>query len=380
MNTQKQISRRGFLRAAGLIAAGTVAGTSVAKTLSSKKTKEIKKEKSETKQKVTEKLQLRQLGKTDLKLSVVSVGTGGGQSPQVLKYAMKNGINFIHTSTGYAGGKAIKNVAKAIKGQQDKVIIGLKITWAPDDDKKMDAALKTLGVDSVDIAFFNIHKADEVKKDKYKKGAERWKKMGKFKYIGLTTHGEMKECMEEALKQGFYDAFMPSYNLTMQKDCANVLAEAEKQGVGLVLMKTKREMNPKTYLKSIPKYLSTPGVTTINKTLKTFADVDDMIAASERKLTEIEGKEIEKIAAMGMTGHCTMCGTCSRNCPQGVPIADMMRCADYYMADNEYYEVARETYAQIDTTKCVDCGKCDQICPNNVPIKNNKNKLKTLFA
>ncbi len=380
MNAQKQISRRGFLRAAGLIAAGTVAGTSVAKTLSSKKTKEIKKEKSDEKQKTTGKLQLRKLGKTDLKLSVVSVGTGGGQSPQVLKYAMKNGINFFHTSTGYAGGKAIKNVAKAIKGQQDKVIIGLKITWAPDDDEKMDAALKILGVDSVDIAFFNLHKVSDVKKDKYKKGAERWKKMGKFKYIGLTTHGEMKECMEEALKQGFYDAFMPSYNLTMQKDCANVLAEAEKQGVGIILMKTKRQMNSENYWQSVPKYLSIPAVTTINKTLKTFADINKMIAASKEKLTPNEEKEIEKIAAMGMTGHCIMCGTCSKNCPQGVPVADMMRCADYYMADNEYYEVARETYAQLDITKCTDCGKCDQICPNNVPVKHHKNKLKTLFA
>ena len=380
MNVQKNVNRRGFLRTAGLIAAGAVTGTAVAETLSAKKTNKIKKEKSGEKQKITGKLQLRKLGKTNLNLSVVSIGTGAGQSSQVLKYAIKNGINFIHTSTGYAGGKAIKNVAKAIKGQRDKVIIGLKITWAPDDDKKMDEALKTLGVDSVDIAFFNIHKASEVKKDKYKKAAERWKKAGKFKYVGLTTHGQMKECMEEALKQGFYDAFMPAYNLTMQKDCAKVLAEAEKQGVGLVLMKTKREMNGKTYWQSVPKYLSIPAVTTINKTLKTFADINKMIAASEKKLTQNEEKEIEKIAAMGMTGHCTMCGTCSKNCPQGVPVADMMRCADYYMADNEYYEIARETYAQLDITKCTDCGKCEQVCPNNVPVKHHKNKLKTLFA
>ena len=380
MKTKSQMNRRGFLRAAGLIAAGTVAGTSIAKKVSPKEPKkEISKEKTEP-IKIPKKLQLKKLGKTDLNISVVSVGTAGKQTSQVLSYAMKKGINFIHTSMNYAGGNAIKNVAKAIKGQRDKVILGLKITWAPDDDKAMDNALKTLGVDSVDIAFFNIHKASEVKKDKYRKAAERWKKMGKFKYIGLTTHKEMKECMEVALKQGFYDALMPSYNLTMQKECAAVLADAKKQGVGLVLMKTKREMNGKNYWQSVPKYLSLPAVTTINKTLKTFADVNDMIAASEKKLTKIEEQEIEKIAAMGMIGHCTMCGTCSQTCPQNVPVADMMRCADYYMADNEYYEVARETYAQIDASKCVDCGKCEQVCPNEVPIKQYKSKLKKLFA
>ncbi len=158
------------------------------------------------------KLQLNKLGKTTLDLSAISIGTGSGPSAQVIKYAIKSGVNFIHTSVNYAGKKAIKEVAEAIKGQRDKVILGLKITWDPEDDKAMDNALKTLGVDSVDIAFFNIHKADDVNKDKYRKAAERWIKAGKFKYIGLTTHKEMKGCMENALKQGFYNALMPSYN------------------------------------------------------------------------------------------------------------------------------------------------------------------------
>jgi len=380
MKTKKQMNRRGFLRAAGLIAAGTVAGTSVAKKLSSKESKKTSPEEKTKSKQAPKKLQLNKLGNTDLVLSAVSIGTGSGPPTQVIKYAIKSGINFIHTCRGYAGGKAIKKVEEAIKGQRDKVILGLKITWAPDDDKAMDNALKILGVDSVDIAFFNIHKAGDVKKDKYRKGAERWIKAGKFKYIGLTTHNEMKECMENALKQGFYNALMPSYNLTMEKECEKVFADAEKQGVGIVLMKTKREMNEKNYLLAIPKYLSDPAVTTINKTLKSFADVNQIIAASEKKLNKEQEKEIKKIALMGMTGHCSMCGTCSKKCPQDVPVADMMRCADYYMADNEYYEVARETYAQIDSSKCIDCGKCEQACPNEVPIKQYKNKLKKLFA
>ena len=274
MKTKDQMNRRGFLRTAGLIAVGTVAGTSVAKKISPKESKETSpKEKTEPKQ-VSKKLQLNKLGKTDLLLSAISIGTGSGPPTQVIKYAVKNGINFIHTAVNYAGGKAITKVAEAIKGQREKVIIGLKITWAPDDDKAMDNALKTLGIESADIAFFNIHKADEVKKDKYRKGAERWIKAGKFKYIGLTTHSQVKECMENALKQGFYNALMPSYNLTMEKECEKVFADAAKQGVGIVLMKTKREMNEKTYLQAIPKYLSTPAVSTVNKTLKTYAAVN----------------------------------------------------------------------------------------------------------
>ncbi len=333
MKTNNQINRRNFLRAAGLF----VAGAALAKP-----TKKISKKIPITK---LEKVPRRKLGKTDLELPVISVGTGAGQSPQVLLYAMKNGVNFIHTSVNYAGGKAVENVAKAIKSKKDKFIIGLKITWAPDDDKAMAAALKKLGVDSVDIAFFNIHNADEVKKDKYRKAAEKWKKEGKFKYIGLTTHKQMKKCMEIALKQGFYDALMPSYNLTMEKECADVFKQAEKQGVGIILMKTQRQMNKDVYAKSVAKYLSTPAVTTINKTLKTFADIDNMITAANLKLSKKEDAKIKEIAAIAMTGHCAMCGKCSENCPQGIAVADIVRCADYYMADNDYFDIARETYA-----------------------------------
>lgn len=366
MKTEKQINRRNFIKAAGLLAASAA----------------LSKPAKINKLPITkiEKVPRRKLGKTSLELPVISVGTGAGQSPQVLNYAKKNGVNFIHTSVNYAGGKAIRNVAKAIKGQKDKFIIGLKITWAPDDDKAMDKALKILGVDSVDIAFFNIHNANEVKKDKYRKAAEKWKKEGKFKYIGLTTHKQMKECMEVALKQGFYDALMPSYNLTMEKECADVFKQAEKQGVGIILMKTQRQMNKDVYIKSVPKYLATPAVTTINKTLKTFADIDKMITAANAKLSKNVENEIEKIVSLAMVGHCAMCGKCSDNCPQGVAVADIVRCADYYMADSEYFETARETYAEIDTTKCVDCGKCEEVCPNDVPIKHYREKMRKLFV
>jgi len=141
----------------------------------------------------------RVLGKSGLDVPVISIGTGGGQAPGLLKYCINKGVNFIHTSTGYKGGDAILNVGQAIKGQRDKVILALKITWRPDDLKAFDDALRKLGVDYVELALFNIHSRKEVKSAQYAKAAEKLKKSGKAKSIGLTTHGEMAGCMEEAL-------------------------------------------------------------------------------------------------------------------------------------------------------------------------------------
>ena len=166
MKTSSKYSRSDFFKSAGLAAgAAVVAG---GKAQAAEETP------------LESGVKLRRLGKADLKLPVMSLGTAPGQEPNVIKFAIAQGMNFLHTSTQYKGGVSISNVAEAIKGQRDKVILGLKITWDPDDDEAMDAALKTLGVDSVDIAFFNIHNAGEVRDPKYKAGAERWKKMGKF--------------------------------------------------------------------------------------------------------------------------------------------------------------------------------------------------------
>ncbi len=226
MNHINQCSRSDFFKSAGVIA-GTVAMTGTGVQAAEEATKESG-------------IELRKMGKTDLKIPVISLGTGPAQDVNVMKFAIAQGLTFLHTSTGYKQGKAIKNVAEAIKGQREKVILGLKITWDPDDDDAMDAALKTLGVDSVDIAFFNIHKADAVRDPKYKLGAERWKKAGKFRYIGLTSHKETAGCLKEALDQGFYDVLMPAYSLSMEEEFLPLFKRAEKEGVGIVLMKTNR--------------------------------------------------------------------------------------------------------------------------------------------
>jgi len=375
MKSQDTLSRRKFLHSAGLVAAvAAVPGIAV----SSVTNKLVAKPKP----KKAPPLPRRKLGRTGMEISDLSVGTTGNQTPAVMRYAMDKGVNFIHTSVNYVGGKAILGVAEAIKGRRDGLFLGLKITWSPGDDKAMDDALKKLGVKYVDIAFFNIHKAKEVEKDKYGKAAERWKKAGKFRFIGLTTHSEMKGCMEAALKQGFYDALMPAYNMEIAKECAPVLAKAEKQGVGVILMKTRHALDEKAYLKAVPKFLDTPGVTTICKTMPTFADVDKMIAAAQTTLSARELGRLERVARIAMIGRCAMCGACTNACPQGLPVADFVRCSDYYLADSEYYGTAEETYAAFAQrpTACTDCGVCEQVCAHNVPIRHHLQRLERVLA
>ncbi len=370
MKNTEQVSRRDFFKGAGVLAgAALLAGAAAQTAEAAPETSDIK---------------VRKLGKTDLMIPSISIGTGPGQDVNVMKYAIRQGMNFIHTSVGYKKGVAIDHVAEAIKGQREKVIIGLKITWKPDDDAALDAALERLGVESADIAFFNIHKAAQVRDSKYRQAAERWKKAGKFRYIGLTSHKETAACLEAGMDEGFYDALMPSYNMSMEEEFLPVFERAEKEGLGIVLMKTKKGFSGDSYFDAVPHYLATAGVTTINKGVNSFQEIKAMAEASQREADPASGRRIREAVKVSMAGHCTMCGICEQECPLGLPVADVVRCSDYYMEQSEYVATAFETYSGLkqrpQASACGDCRLCERACRNGVPVVHHIRRAENALA
>jgi predicted aldo/keto reductase-like oxidoreductase len=367
MKDSNQCSRSGFFKSAGVIAGATaITGSST----------------QAAGEASVSGPELRRMGKSDLMLPAISLGTGPGQDVNVMKFAIAQGMNFVHNSIGYKNGRSTKNLAEAIKGQREKVILGLKITWKPDDDEAMDAALESLGTDYADIAFFNIHDAEQVKDQKYRQGAERWKKAGKFKYIGLTSHKETAGCMKAGLDEGFYDVLMPSYHMGMEEEFLPIFKRAEEEGVGVILMKTNRELSD--YYEAIPHYLATPGITTINKGAESFPMIKQLIEASQQKADKQAGLRLRERMKLTMQGHCTMCGACSQNCPQGLEVADVVRCSDYYLEKSEYVETAFETYRALSRAPtpsvCGSCSLCEKACSSGVPVVHHIRRAENMLA
>jgi len=323
----------------------------------------------------------RPLGGTGLAVSVISVGTASANS-RVIDYAIRKGINFIHTSTSYSGGRSIKEVAKAIKGKRHKVYLGLKITWNWDDDESLNKALKTLGTDYVDVMFYNIHNNPAlVASEKAKTSYERWKKQGKVRFLGLTTHSMMKQHMEAALKTGWYHCLMPAYKLNQRKEYLQILEQCEKKKVGIVAMKT--GVGGKK-LDHVPVLLRDKALTTINRTATSFAQVNELIEASKRKVTDEQVKKLLSAAETAAIGRCMMCGSCTGACPAGLAVNDIVRCCDYYVDAMQDLEVAAENYRQIadgrNALYCTDCGTCEGACPNNVPVRHFVRRARNIFA
>ncbi len=361
-------SRRNFLTGIGLAAGGTALGGTA----------------SAAKPEADTAPNYRTLGRTGLKITTISMGTVNVPSVNFLKHSYNLGINFVHTAPNYSNGNSIVMVGESIKGRRDKLILGLKCTGKVTDDNTIDAALKTLGTDHVDIAFFPIQKASDALKPEYKEAAERWKKAGKCKYIGLTSHRETVQVLMNGMKQGFYDIIMPAYNVSMEEEFKDVFAEAKRQNLGIVLMKTKRGLDENDYGKAIARYMETDPVTTVVKGMTTFKEVDELIAASKMTLTAADRTMLKEKSFIAMLGHCAMCGNCTSICPEQIQVSDIVRCSDYYLSCSSMYDVAKETYAELDGRRdagaCADCGICEQQCPHQVPIIHHIKRAEQLLA
>ena len=69
----------------------------------------------------------RTLGRTGLKITVVSFGAMLTPEAEVMEVAFDHGINYVDTARKYMGGKNEEIVGKALKGRRDRVYVASKI-------------------------------------------------------------------------------------------------------------------------------------------------------------------------------------------------------------------------------------------------------------
>ncbi len=324
---------------------------------------------------------VRRLGRTGLRVPIVSVGTSRTNA-NTIRHAIKRGINFIHTSPSYIAGWSIRQVAKGIKGQRDKVILGLKVTWDWDRDDKLIRSLNILGTDYVDIIFFPIHNNPErVASSKLKTTFDRWKKQGHVRFLGLTTHGGMKDCMEAAIRTGWYDCLMPAYQIHQREKYLDLFKECEKKQIGIVAMKTK--VSPERP-EHVSVFFRDRAVTTICRTMSSLKAVNGYIEALTRNVSSEEALRIIHRESLTSFGRCTMCGTCTSNCPNGLAVSDMVRCVDYYVDTMDDFELGMENYAAIGRAagadNCIQCETCEAVCPSGVPVRSYIRRSKEIFG
>ncbi len=154
-------------------------------------------------------MEYRRLGNSDLKISVVGLGTwamGGefyghvddGESIDAIRTAIDSGINLIDTAPAYGSGHSEEIVGKAIAGRRDDVVIatkcgilknngGITKNLKPDSIRtEVEASLRRLQVDVIDL--YQMHWPDPTTPvEESAEELEKLRKAGKIRYVGVSN-------------------------------------------------------------------------------------------------------------------------------------------------------------------------------------------------
>ncbi len=329
----------------------------------------------------------RTLGKTGIKLPVINMGVMLTDNPNLVRVALESGVVMLDTAQVYQRGQNVGMIAEVLKGRPRGSYVlatkaylprnqttGLYDTQEATEDaflKKVDSSLKNLGLDYVDIYYHhNVSKKESALYEPIIKALEKVKKAGKARFVGITTHMNEPEVIHAAVDSKFYDVILTTYNFQQKHraEMRQAIARAAQAGIGIVAMKAVRGASQQApTIKNIPAsfkwILQDPNVHTIITGFTTFEHIKMDLAVMENPtLTDDEKKDLQKEASISGL-YCQGCRQCLGQCPEHLPIPDLMR-AYMYTYDYRNLVHAQDLVLSLNLPDrvCEDCDSCPVRC------------------
>jgi predicted aldo/keto reductase-like oxidoreductase len=342
----------------------------------------------------------RELGRTGWKTSDLGFGNAMIQDTSLLEYAMERGINYVDTARQYYEMEVV--LGKLDPAKREKLFITTKLvpelftpkTTAGEITTAIEESMKRLNTARIDCAL--IHSVGEdpklsdpgkIKNPAIVEAFEKAKKDGKIRFWGASSHGpRMVEDFDWLVDNTPIDMIMPGMNF-MTKGLEPVLAKAKKKGVAVVAMKSlaaARKIDYKPFMKNgatvrqavIKWMLAQEGIDCVSITMRSVEMIDEYVAVSGKsELTPEEKKALKGYGMLLDRDYCRPgCGGCVAACPNGVPIADILRYRLYFGSYGEekhamslYQKLPRERSAE----RCASCeGPCEATCPHSLAIRS----------
>ena len=330
----------------------------------------------------------RTLGKTGIRLPVITMGVMNSDNPNLIRAALDAGMVHLDTAHGYMRGKNEEVIGGVIKGRpRDSFVLATKV-YLPRDEStglykeaatqdlflsRLDTSLKRLGLDYVDILYHhNVWKKESALYEPVLKAMEKAKKEGKVRFLGITTHREEPEVIHAAVDSKFYEVILTSYNLRQkhQAEMKQAIARAAQAGLGVVGMKavggthlvskSKDKIDARAALKWV---LQDPNVHTIIAGFTTFDELElDLSILESPVLTLPEKSHLQKMQLTASL-YCQGCGQCVASCPRALPIPDLMRAYMYVYGYRNLGE-AQDLVLSLNLPHelCADCSTCSVKC------------------
>ena len=370
-------------------------------------------------------MEFRQLGRTGLKISEISLGTEylPGQSREtvvdVVHTAIEHGVNYFDVIFSFP--EYLDNLGAAFQGYRDRIFLAGHLGSTVKDGqysrsrniKKSETVfldlLSRLGIDYVDILF--LHNCDPQKDyDRLMKPngqldlARRFQQEGKAKFLGFSGHTVSTSL--QAVESGHVDLLMFPINMAanavpgkrdLLKACVNhnVGIIAMKPFAGGKLLRKDRTVKVSatqmggearkikkarsiTAVQCLAYALAQVGVTT---TVPGCKDVDQLRETLAYLQATEEEKDFSTILADFQQyehGECVYCNHCLP-CPAAIDIGQTLRFLD--MAQQRVTTELKAAYNALSAkaSDCTECKACETRCPFGVHVIPKMQQTVALF-
>ncbi|MEA5553996.1 aldo/keto reductase [Anabaena cylindrica UHCC 0172] len=355
-------------------------------------------------------MQYRRFGKTNLHLSVFSLGTmryldNVENAQKIIEKALFLGINHIETARGY--GKSEEYLGAAIKAglsvPRNQLYITTKIPPTPDADtmgQYIDESLQRLNLDYLDcLGIHGLNTQEHLEWVQSKNGCMQSVKAavndGRVKHVGFSTHASL-DIILAAINTDLFEFINLHYYYFFQRNASAIdLATKKDMGVFIISPADKggRLYTPTSTLKELCQpftplelnyrfLLSDNRITTLSLGAATpeelitplgFADdVGELTSAEINVFKKLETQQ-RKILN---TDKCSQCYACLP-CPENINIPEILRLRNLAVAYdmNDYgkyrygmFENAGHWFPGMKGNRCTECGDCLPKCPENLDI------------
>jgi aryl-alcohol dehydrogenase-like predicted oxidoreductase len=336
----------------------------------------------------------RPLGKTGFQVGPVGFGAMTTRDPEVIRFAVERGVDYVDTADCYMGGENERIVGRALAGIRDKVVLATKVHIAEVDRMILSAenSLRSLKVDVIDILqLHGISTEAEVTDERAREALRRLIDQGKVRAAGVTTHRGQETVLRAVATYGFYKTVLVAYNfrsdtgvaatlkgaLGMSEGLSDTIRAVAGSGIGVIAMKTQAGgyASPpggfSPHQAALAWVLANPGVATTIPGMTSYAQVEENLGARGKRFGLADRIALGRYALEIGDRHCGLCGACGGVCPRGVEVPTVLRTLTYLEGYREE-DLARSAYGSLppgrNAAACGECEACLVACRLRLPV------------